>query len=100
VGFVKQQTLAASILALVLTAGSDHCAALADEFTEEELKRSKSECMSVVKEGRQIWFSAELGNNGFDCIDYHSGVANIHPETSPKFQQQLGRVVTLREMIN
>ena len=26
--------------------------------------------------------------------------ANTHPETYPKFQQQLGRVVPLRDMIN
>jgi thiosulfate dehydrogenase len=29
-----------------------------------------------------------------------SHVANSHPETYPKFQQQLGRVVTLRDMFN
>jgi cytochrome c len=30
----------------------------------------------------------------------HPDAANTHPETYPKFQVQLGRIVLLRDMIN
>jgi cytochrome c len=30
----------------------------------------------------------------------HPNAANTHPETYPKFQAQMGRVVLLRDMIN
>ena len=74
--------------------------AVADEFTEEDLERWKQEYMSVVQEGRELWVSADLGTNGVACAQCHPNAANTHPETYPKFQQQLGRVATLREMIN
>jgi cytochrome c len=72
----------------------------ADEFTQEDLKRWQAEYMAVVKQGRELWVSAELGTNGVACAQCHPNAANTHPETYPKFQQQLGRVATLREMIN
>ena len=34
------------------------------------------------------------------CDQCHPNAANIHPETYPKFQQQLGRVAVLGQMIN
>ena len=72
----------------------------ADEFTEEDLARWEAEYMSVVEKGRALWVSAELGTNGVACAQCHPNAANTHPETYPKFQQQLGGVVALRDMIN
>jgi len=72
----------------------------ADEFTEEDLARWDEEYMSVVEEGRALWGSADLGSNGVACGQCHPNAANTHPETYPKFQQQLGGVVALRDMIN
>jgi len=72
----------------------------ADEFTEKDLERWQDEFMSVVETGRELWVSPELGTNGVACAQCHPNAANTHPETYPKFQQQLGRVATLREMIN
>ena len=56
--------------------------------------------MSVVKTGRELWISPDLGTNGVACAQCHPNGANTHPETYPKFQQQLGRVIPLRDMIN
>ena len=39
----------------------------ADEFTKEDLARWNEEYMSVVKKGRELWVSAELGTNGVAC---------------------------------
>lgn len=73
---------------------------VADEFTEQDLKRWNDEFLTVVKTGRELWTSPALGSNKVSCAQCHPNAANTHPETYPKFQQQLGRVITLREMIN
>ena len=72
----------------------------ADEFTDTDLQRWEGEFMSVVTEGRALWGSPDLGTNGVACGQCHPNAANTHPETYPKFQKQLGRVIALREMIN
>jgi thiosulfate dehydrogenase len=56
--------------------------------------------MSVVNKGRDLWVSPDLGTNGVACAQCHPNAADTHPETYPKFQQQLGRVIALRDMIN
>ena len=75
-------------------------APFADEFTKEDLNRWQKEYMSVVEKGRALWVSPKLGTNGVSCAQCHPNGANTHPETYPKFQQQLGRVIALRDMIN
>jgi cytochrome c len=72
----------------------------ADEFTEKDQERWNQEFMTVVDKGREWWTSPDLGTNGVACAQCHPNAANTHPETYPKFQQQLGRVVALRDMIN
>ena len=72
----------------------------ADEFTKEDLERWQREYMTVVEQGRALWVSADLGTNGVACAQCHPNGANTHPETYPKFQKQLGRVIALRDMIN
>jgi len=72
----------------------------ADEFTKQDEERYLKEYMSVVQAGRALWTDPKLGTNGVACAQCHPNAANTHPETYPKFQKQLGRVITLREMIN
>jgi cytochrome c len=72
----------------------------ADEFTKKDQERWEKEYMSVVQKGRELWTSPALGTNNVACAQCHPNAANTHPETYPKFQQQLGRVIALREMIN
>ena len=72
----------------------------ADEFSDTDVDRWQTEYMSVVADGRALWGSPDLGTNGVACGQCHPNAANTHPETYPKFQQQLGRVIALREMIN
>ena len=85
---------------LVLMAGFIPAQVGADEFTQEDLDRWEGEYMSVVKYGRELWVSGDLGGNGVACAQCHPNAANTHPETYPKFQQQLGKVVALRDMFN
>lgn len=75
--------------------------ASADEFTEADLKRWENEYKAAVKYGRELWISgSEVGKNGVACAQCHPNAANTHPETYPKFQKQIGKVVALWEMIN
>jgi len=85
--------VAAAAVTLGLTAG-------ADEFTKKDQERWEKEYQTVVAKGRQLFTSGALGTNGVACAQCHPNGANTHPETYPKFQKQLGRVIALREMIN
>lgn len=72
----------------------------ADPFTEQDLAAWQAAYDSVVAEGRAAFTDPALGSNGVVCAQCHPNGANTHPETYPKFQKQLGRVVPLWEMIN
>jgi cytochrome c len=71
-----------------------------DEFSDEDLARWMDQFEQVAAEGRRLWTSPEIGTNGVACAQCHPNGANTHPETYPKFQKQIGRVVELWEMIN
>lgn len=87
-------------VALVLAGTVTSLWVRADEFTKKDLARWQNEYMSVVKKGRDLWTSPALGTKGVACAQCHPNAANTHPETYPKFQKQLGRVIALREMFN
>jgi cytochrome c len=74
--------------------------AQADEFSEQDVDRWMEQFEQVAQEGRRLWTSPELGTNGVVCAQCHPNGANTHPETYPKFQKQLGRVIELWEMVN
>ena len=85
---------------VVLTAALMTTMAVGDDFVEKDVEHWKAEYMSVVKEGRALWTDGKLGTNGVACAQCHPNGANSHPETYPKFQKQLGKVVAFRDMIN
>jgi cytochrome c len=74
--------------------------AQADEFSKDDLQRWQQQFMETVQIGRTLWTSPELGSNGVACAQCHPNAANTHPETYPKFQKQIGKVVPIWEMIN
>ena len=92
---ISTAVLAAAVFIVALSSK-----ARADEFTKEDLARWEKEYQSVVAKGRELWTSPKLGTNGVACAQCHPNASNTHPETYPKFQKQLGRVIALREMIN
>ncbi len=73
---------------------------ICDEFTKADLEKWTKEFMSVVQQGEQLFHSNKLGKNTVSCDMCHPNGANTHPETYPKFQKQIGKVVALRDMIN
>lgn len=74
--------------------------AIADEFTEQDLQRWRAQYAGVVKEGERLFHGGFESKNTVSCDQCHPNAANTHPETYPKFQQQLGKVAVLGEMIN
>ena len=71
-------------------------------ITELDLITWKRELEKMVVQGSLIFHDAErLGSTiSVSCDMCHPDAANTHPETYPKFQVQMGRVVLLRDMIN
>ena len=72
------------------------------EVTERDILTWKQESERLALAGSRIFHSAqELGStNDVSCDMCHPHASNTHPETYPKYQVQLGRVVLLRDMIN
>lgn len=70
--------------------------------TEQDVLIWKRETERLATAGSRVFHDAEeLGSTvGVSCDMCHPHAANTHPETYPKFQQQLGRAVLLRDMIN
>ena len=71
-------------------------------FTQQDVDTWKRETETFVVAGSKVFHSGdELGSTiAVSCDMCHPNAANTHPETYPKFQTQLGRVVLLRDMIN
>lgn len=87
------------VAAVILLSGYLTMGVRGDEFTQSDLKQWEKEFMEVVEQGEKKFHSA-LGSNKVSCDMCHPNASNTHPETYPKFQKQLGRVVGLRDMIN
>ena len=89
-----------TLFSLGLSASLAAASVQADEFTQADINSWQQQFMASVKQGRELWTSPTLGGNGVVCGQCHPNAANTHPETYPKFQKQIGRVVPLWEMIN
>ena len=94
---IKKLSMLCLMLAVFMTGLSP---VQADEFTKEDLKRWEQELIAVVNKGDALFHSGDLGSNTVSCGQCHPNAANTHPETFPKFQKQIGKVVSLAEMIN
>jgi cytochrome c len=72
------------------------------KITEKDILMWARELEKFVVEGSRIFHDAELlgSNIAVSCDMCHPDGANTHPETYPKFQVQMGRVILLRDMIN
>lgn len=50
--------------------------------------------------GDALWHDGKWGTNGLACGNCHPDGSATNPHTFPKFQTNLGKVGTLRDMIN
>lgn len=56
--------------------------------------------MAAVEKGDGLWHNGKLGSNGLACANCHPDGSASNPHTWPKFQSNLGKVGTLRDMVN
>jgi len=71
-------------------------------ITEMDAALWAQETYKLAVEGSTIFHSGDkLGSTiAVSCDMCHPDASNTHPETYPKFQEQLGQVAMLRDMIN
>ena len=68
--------------------------------SEEQVAQEQAALMKAVAKGDALWHDSSLGTNGLACGNCHPDGSASNPQTFPKFQTNLGKVGTLREMIN
>ncbi len=71
----------------------------AEVFTDADVKKYADEFKASVDRGEGLSHGGIKGNN-VACAQCHPNGANMHPETYPKFQKQLGKVSQFYEMAN
>jgi len=94
---LKCITLAVCALSALVVMGT---AAAKPPLSSAEAEDQFNMLMEAVKKGDHLWHSAKLGSNGLACGNCHPDGSATNPHTWPKFQTNLGKVGTLRGMIN
>lgn len=77
--------------------------ALAREpFTQAELAAQEKALLAAVDHGRDLWHGTKpsMTANGLACGNCHPDAAASNPQTFPKYQSNLGKVIPVRDMIN
>ena len=81
----------------------------AKPHTSEQLKAFNDVFMEEVRKGDLLFhgdtatekaMGVKLTSSGMACAMCHPMSADIHPHEFPKFQEQIGKFATLRDMIN
>lgn len=86
----------ATVLSILMTAP-----ALAKKpLTSGQAQDQNNALLAAVAKGDALWHSPKLGTNGLACANCHPDASAANPETWPKYQTDLGKVGTLRDMIN
>ena len=67
---------------------------------EAQIAQEQEALMQAVAKGDALWHDSSLGTNGLACGNCHPDGSASNPHTFPKFQTNLGKVGTLRDMIN
>jgi thiosulfate dehydrogenase len=68
--------------------------------TADQSSKERTALLESVAKGDALWHDGKLGTNGLACGNCHPDGSASNPHTFPKFQSNLGKVGTLREMIN
>jgi thiosulfate dehydrogenase len=96
-------------LLLVVTSGMDRAMAHKAKHTPDQLKAFDDVFMEQVKIGDLLFHGDEaaqkamgvtLSKTGMACAMCHPFASDNHPHEFPKFQEQMNKFATLRDMIN
>ena len=99
----------ALVIALVVGLVDERALAHKEKHTTEQLKAFEGVFMEQVRLGDLLFHGDEptqkrlgvqLSTTGMACALCHPSAADTHPHEFPKFQAQLSRFATLRDMIN
>ncbi len=71
-----------------------------DPRTAAQADDERNYLMAAVEKGDGLWHNGKLGSNGLACGNCHPDGSATNPHTWPKYQTNLGKVGTLRDMIN
>jgi thiosulfate dehydrogenase len=80
-----------------------------DPVTPQQLKSYQEAFMEEVKKGDLLFhgdgatadaMGVKLSTTGWACAMCHPMASDTHPHSFPKFQAQIGKFATLRDMIN
>jgi thiosulfate dehydrogenase len=73
-----------------------------EPFTDAELAEQQKALLAVVDHGRDLWHGSlpSMSTNGLACGNCHPDAAASNPQTFPKYQADLGKVIAFREMVN
>jgi thiosulfate dehydrogenase len=96
-------------LLMVTAIGGERALAHKEKHTPEQLKAFEEVFMEQVKVGDQLFHGDEatekqlgtqLSKTGMACAMCHPFASDTHPQEFPKFQEQMNKFATLRDMIN
>jgi len=96
-------------LLLLVTSGMDRAMAHKAKHTPDQLKAFEEVFMEQVKIGDLLFhgdgatekaMGVTLSNTGMACAMCHPFASDNHPHEFPKFQEQMNKFATLRDMIN
>ena len=102
---------AAGLLAAALStaAGTDRALAHREKHTPEQLKAFEEVFIEQVKVGDLLFHgdgatekkqNVQLSRTGMACAMCHPFASDVHAHEFPKFQEQMNKFATLRDMIN
>jgi len=95
--------------AILLTIAVEQGFAHKEKHTAEQLKAFEDVFMEQVRIGDLLFhgddatekrLGVQLSTTGMACAMCHPSAADTHPHEFPKFQEQMNRFATLRDMIN
>jgi thiosulfate dehydrogenase len=96
-------------LLLVVALGGERALAHKEKHTLDQLKAFEDVFLEQVKIGDLLFhgdgdtekkLNAQLSKTGMACAMCHPFTSDTHPHEFPKFQEQMNKFATLRDMIN
>jgi thiosulfate dehydrogenase len=101
--------LVLGVAVVAATTGLDQAFAHKEKHTPDQLKTFEELFIEQVKIGDQLFhgddavakkMGADLSKTGMACAMCHPFASDTHPHEFPKFQEQINKFATLRDMIN
>jgi thiosulfate dehydrogenase len=107
--YVLVAVAAVLAVALVLALGGQRALAHKEKHSPAQLRAFEEVFMEQVKLGDLLFhgdgdtekkMGAQLSKTGMACAMCHPFASDTHPHEFPKFQEQMNKFATLRDMIN